>query len=195
MSLSRQGNITGYHGTHSNNVQDILSKGFTYKFKADHWLGQGVYFYTTQDLAKWWIETRTGPYYCAVIEVLLDCGNFNVLDLDSVLGLDFFLREVRIILTEIETYSFEEDNRYKNLCFVLDLLKKKFDIEMVICTFLKNRPTYSKENLMQFQDDYFRLPFGVQFKETQICICTNKTVLNKKCVYNNLPPKISKFWK
>lgn len=199
MPLKKEGKIIGYHGTDSKHVDSILTKGFKASRRNDHWLGQGIYFYTSLELAKWWIKRKKkGTSNNAVIEVLLDCGKCNVLDLDTINGLDFFLEEAHNLLhknSNIGNYQFNNDEEYKNLCFILDLLKAKFDIEIIICTFLKDSATYTQGNVKTFEKNHFFVPLGLQYKETQICIRSNNCILEKECIHNNISKSLPKKWK
>ena len=53
-------NEIGYHGTCSKHKDSIESNGFDpakCNYRADHWLGQGVYFFDDYEKALWWSAT------------------------------------------------------------------------------------------------------------------------------------------
>ena len=55
-------NEVGYHGTCLKYRYDIETNGLDpikSKYRADHWLGQGVYFFDDYDKALWWASTTS----------------------------------------------------------------------------------------------------------------------------------------
>lgn len=184
--------VYGYHGTFESAVKDIIDSGFTAKKRDDHWLGQGIYLYTDFGLSKWWIETKIGNLFLneepAVIKVVCK-DNLNVLNLDCYKGIDFFFNASKEVFEELKKMnitlklkkSTDPKDKIKNLCFALDLVKKKYDIGAVIYTFTKTNPSYGEYNIKRFEDEVF--PFGLSYKETQICISSNECISNKQCVY------------
>jgi hypothetical protein len=62
--------MTGYHGCDADNVPSIKAKNFKCSLGDDHWLGEGVYFFTVgfsdpaEDAKQWAIaqswDNRTG---------------------------------------------------------------------------------------------------------------------------------------
>lgn len=194
--LIKTGKIFGYHGTHSSNVKEIINNGFAATVRKDHWLGQGIYFYDNQELSKWWIETKNkSKLNCAIIETTIIFEGNNTLNLDEVAGLDFFFKEGKTLLDGLGIkIEFKEKEYYRNICLLLDLLKKKHTIKIVIATFSKKSPKYADSNVHGFEKSYFKLPHGISYKERQICISDNSVITNKVCVYYN-EPKIPNNWK
>ncbi len=192
INLDYKETVIGYHGTFESAVEDIISSGFEAKVREDHWLGQGIYLYTNFALSKWWVQTKIERLLLneeeAVIEVKCK-RNIKVLDLDDFGGLNFFynafsevfeqLKQLNITVT-LKKGSSSKD-KVKNLCFALDLIKREYDIDAVINTFLKENPSYGEFNTKEFEKEYF--PFGLSYKETQICISNNDCIDTKKCVY------------
>ncbi|MEO0042445.1 MAG: hypothetical protein RL329_1893 [Bacteroidota bacterium] len=183
--------MIGYHGTAYKNVAEILDKGFTANFRRDHWLGQGFYFYTDFDLAKWWIETKIkhNNERSAVIEAKIEVALEFFLDLDTRKGVDTFFDWAQEIYNHDLDFSFKMDakNRTQNLCLALDLVKHKFGIKVVRRTFLKDNPSYGKQNIEKFENDFFPLPKDFAYIETQICVSDNDCVLHKECCYVSPP--------
>lgn len=184
--------VRGYHGTFKSVVKDVIDKGFEVKLRDDHWLGQGIYLYTDFELSKWWVQTKIDRLLlneeAAVIEVLCK-SDIKVLNLDNFEGMNFFYRAFEEVFEELKKLdvtvklkksSYPKD-KTKNLCFALDLIKKEYDIDVVINTFIKANPSYGEFNTKKFEKEYF--PFGLNYKETQICISNNDCIDSKKCVY------------
>lgn len=192
MNLNYKETVSGYHGTFESAVKDIIDLGFKTELREDHWLGQGIYLYADFALSKWWVETKIEKLFLneepAVIEVKCK-ENIKVLNLDNFEGINFFYGSFKEILEELKrlniTIKLKKDsshkNKIKNLCFALDLMKKKYDIDVVINTFFKNNPSYGEFDSKKFEREYF--PFGLSYKETQICISNNECIDSKKCVY------------
>jgi len=179
--------LIGYHGTEYSNRQKIINNGFLFNRRDDHWLGQGIYFYDNFELAKWWVSKKT---YCTVFKVKIQVDSIFFLDLDTKAGMDYFLKEVQAILDGLNFgVTLTEDNKYKNLCFVLDLLKVKKEIKVVAYTFLKERPKYAEQDIKEFKENYFALPYGFGYKEKQICATDNSVIIEKECFYTNHIPK------
>lgn len=184
--------VRGYHGTFKSVTEDIINKGFKVELRDDHWLGQGIYLYTDFELSKWWVQTKIDKLLLneevSVIEVISKC-NIKVLNLDNVEGVNFFYCAFKQVFEELKkldvTIKFKKNetpkNKTKNLCFALDLMKKKYNIDVVINTFIKENPSYGEVNSRKFEKEYF--PFGINYKETQICISSNDCIDSKKCVY------------
>ena len=184
--------VRGYHGTFKSVVKDIIDKGFEVKLRDDHWLGQGIYLYTDFELSKWWVQTKIDRLLlneeAAVMEVLCK-SDIKVLNLDNFEGMNFFYRAFEEVFKELKKLdvtvklkkSSSSKDKTKNLCFALDLIKKEYDIDVVINTFIKGNPSYGEFNTRKFEKEYF--PFGLNYKETQICISSNDCIDSKKCVY------------
>jgi hypothetical protein len=177
----------GYHGTELQYVDEILKKGFTHRIRDDHWLGQGIYFYTDLELAKWWANTKFKKLdrQPAVIKVVIEVDDTAFLDLDTVAGMDFFFNKSKELLSDMSFGVRVEDNLYKNLCFALDYLKEMEDIQVVRYTFSKDSPSYGIQRIADFEKQYFKLPRDFAYHETQICVSENDLIVHKICCYPN----------
>ena len=180
--------VEGFHGTDVKNVDAILNMEFTATTRTDHWLGQGIYFYSDYHLALWWIKKKLKSTYghsCAVIQAKMECEEGTFLDMDSVFGLDYFLREIDSILaSEAKELSikFTQDT-VRNLCFALDLLKTFRGIKLIAMTFHKDNPSYAAENVEAFKKSHFPLPESITYRERQICASSNDIIRSKTCVF------------
>jgi len=187
--------VEAFHGTAFKNVDEILKNGFKSNYRPDHWLGQGIYFYSDYDLAFWWTKTKfkskngTG---CAIIHSALECYENTWLDLDTVNGVEYFQREVEEILSvtsHLTSLKFktskgqDDETRIKNFCFALDLLKKFRDIQLIAMTFKKNSPSYADRNIYRFEQLFFTLPLDFVYQERQICSTSNVPIVSKIKVF------------
>jgi len=185
----------GYHGTDGKFVSDIRSNGFRSNQRDDHWLGQGIYFYSTFELANWWICAKlkklnqgdTG----AVIKVELTSKSDKVLDLDEPHQLDGFFQYIREKKVEFEklgipldfTKGLKNDANFGNKtnirkqCFFMDIMKKELGIELIIRTFSKNHPSYA--SIKSYKA--VKLPYN----EKQLCASNNDIIT----IIKDLPSK------
>lgn len=188
--------LKGYHGAHLQSVERILQDGFIAKERSDHWLGQGIYFYTDFELAKWWSEKKFKvPSEVAVIAIKLEFEQSKLLDLDKVSGINRFVKGLKEVLKNL-TYKVvfkcdTEDDIIRNFCFVLDLIKEHLKIEVVIMTFHKDNPSYGRYDLKEVHEKIFPLPLSLTYKERQICITNNSCITHKECCY---PTSRKKTW-
>ena len=67
---------TGFHGTHVNHVDSILSQGLLYSTNEWDWLGDGVYFFQDSPLrAREWAEQHHGTSNAAVLQATIRLEN------------------------------------------------------------------------------------------------------------------------
>lgn len=83
--------IVGFHGTLYSYALKIKANGFNLpakKYKHDHWLGHGVYFYSDFFSANYWAITKTkkkgtvDEQKC-IIQAEIICDNDKVIDFDD----------------------------------------------------------------------------------------------------------------
>lgn len=181
--------ILGYHGTFAKNVEEILETGFQPEYRSNHWLGQGSYFYTEKKLAHWFISKNAETDYrkkgidtnIAIIKVLIEEDQENVLNLDSPDGINDFYSHLNELFEEFKHITFS-DNEHVNLCIILDVLSEYLGLNVIIKTFEKdNKPSYGAVNTLWFDRNVF--PLNVKYKETQICIRNNNCVKDKEVEY------------
>lgn len=92
--------LVGYHGTSRRNCKDIIKNGFeASKTKEGHWLGKGIYFYENIYYAIEWgiirflLGNNSYDNYkkqCSVIKGMLNCGEYEILDLNDPLGYSIY---------------------------------------------------------------------------------------------------------
>lgn len=187
--------IVGYHGAALSNKNNILENGFESNERSDHWLGQGIYFYDDEDLAKWWAETKYLKKYntsICVIKAEIQAELSQVLNLDKPKGIDYLFAKIKI-LTKSKTKVEISDNPITNLCFVLDYIKIEFGIAIVKLTFFKDKTSYGSVNIEEFEKNNFPLPLSVTYKEIQICVSDNTFIKRKECTQEILAP-VKRRW-
>lgn len=187
--------IVGYHGTNENNVGDILKNGYTYNERDDHWLGQGIYFYTDIRLAKWFSvrkykeETNKN---LAVLKAVLSSDSDNVLNLDTVEGVDFVYQFIYDHYNDLKLEFLSEDTNL-NRCMILDIIKEYHDLDIIIKTFKTKGQTYGKANVRFFEKNYF--PLDIEYNETQICATNNNCIESSEKVVEAGDYKLpSRIW-
>ena len=92
--------LVGYHGTSRRNCKDIIKNGFkASKTKEGHWLGKGIYFYENIYYAIEWgiirflLGNNSYDNYkkqCSVIKGMLNCEEYEILDLNDPLGYSIY---------------------------------------------------------------------------------------------------------
>lgn len=120
-----------YHGTGESNSKQIQSsKEFKFKYRSNHWLGQGVYFFINDyDKAEWWAKhnrpnKETSP---VVLKCEVELKNSELLDLNTERDLikldDFAIDFFESLKREKITIKFK-DIHEKN-CKVIDMFLEK----------------------------------------------------------------------
>lgn len=183
--------LNGYHITDSENSEDIIQNGFTYKESPKHYLGQGVYFYSNLETAKLNINNSQISYGITlnkdVIHCCIDVCENQYLDLDNVVQNNKFrefynqiIKESGIEKIEIGFKSELDFSKNKHLyykCFMLDLYKEENNYKVVSKTFSNDNPTYGVKVLNL---EYLRLPF----LEKYLCVTDNDCITHKEIVYS-----------
>lgn len=106
-------NEIGYHGTCSKHKDSIERNGFDpakCNYRADHWLGQGVYFFDDYEKALWWSATaalHNNDFGRVIFKATIEAPDEEVLDLDDNKQLDAFFTEVIQCIDEIEKIVLE----------------------------------------------------------------------------------------
>ena len=141
-----------YHGTgESNSIKIRSSKEFKFKYRSNHWLGQGVYFFINDyDKAEWWAKhnrpnKETNP---VVLKCEVELKDSELLDLNTEKDLnrldDFSIAFFESLKREKITIRFA-DIHEKN-CKVIDMfLKENKGYKAVHRTFNSTK-TSSNEN-------------------------------------------------
>ena len=85
-------------------------------------------------------KNKTGN---SIIKVILNEDDEKILNLNTSEGLERLNEYINQIFEVISNYNYKAEDEHKSLCFILDLVKFEFDIEIVIYTFEKKNPKYS----------------------------------------------------
>lgn len=189
--------LTGYYGTCSNSIESIERYGMDpdrVKYREDHWLGQGVYFFENWDKAMWWAEDisrkeKNRGSFPIIYQTDLSAKESEVLDLDNEKVVDQFYSRIQDVQAEIEAdakgrYPIFDAQKLRAVYF--DYYKKEYGISVIICTFSKactKSGTYRDKEDLKRQIRLVRA-LGVSYKEKQICVSKKECIVNTVMVYN-----------
>lgn len=133
-----------YHGTASNNLEELINEivtnGFVYKYRDNHWLGQGIYFFDKYEWAERWAKQpiNFNKDKC-VFSARIFCRDNEFLDLDSVKVQYKVSEYIKKINDEIYLKSneiFFNDDINKRRCFYLDIIKKEYNYKILKHSFV-----------------------------------------------------------
>lgn len=185
----------GYHGTSSRWYNCIKELGFDpekVKRRNDHWLGQGVYYFSDYSKALWWANDQANkPYnlgtYPLVYKSQISAPKEEILNLDNGDELDKFYDFVIQSLSEIENaekYPVFDEKQMRAVYF--DFYKIENNISVIIKTFdkptTKSAKSRSKDELRKITSLANNL--GLGYKETQICVSKKQCIISTNLVYN-----------
>lgn len=188
-------NEIGYHGTCSKYRYNIESNGLDpkeCKYRDDHWLGQGVYFFDDYEKALWWatsISSQNDNCGGIVFKSNIEAPDEEVLDLDDNKQLDAFMTETLNTLEEVKNccpgkMPIFEDTKFRAVFF--DYYKQQNGISVIIGTFQKEIAGYTtKRNYSdrELQKKIMNI-IGIKFRERQICVSKKECIKETKLVYN-----------
>lgn len=188
-------NEVGYHGTCSANRYSIEKDGFDpakCKYRDDHWLGQGVYFFDDYDKALWWasdISQKNGKCGAIVFKSIIEAPDEEVLNLDDYKQYDSFLTATMETIEEVKKYCpgempVFEDTKFRAVFF--DYYKKKHNVSVIIGTFQKEVAGYTTRRTCderEKQKQIMRI-IGLKFQERQICVSKKECIHSTKLIYN-----------
>lgn len=192
--------LKGYHGTCSYAIKSIESRGLdpdATKYRSNHWLGQGVYFFEDVSQAMWWAENtsrRNRGSFPVVYSASIVVDEKHVLDLDDKVVLAGFIQFYKDNLKEVDKFCKEEDaglvfeDREQFRAVFFDYYRAVFGIKVIVFTFSKdvvgyvpNFPVNCAER--QWQKDFLR-DLNLSFKEKQICVSDKDCIKDRKLMYN-----------
>lgn len=188
-------NEIGYHGTCSKYRYNIEKEGFDpekCKYRSDHWLGQGVYFFDDYEKALWWattISAHNGNCGGVIFKSVIEAPDEQVLNLDDNSQLDAFMTETLNTLDEIEKecsgkMPIFEDENFRAVFF--DYYKRRKGISVIIGTFQKDVAGYTTKRTYAEKTKQQKImnTIGIKFKERQICVSKKECIKSTKLVYN-----------
>ena len=188
-------NENGYHGTCLRYRFNIEKDGLDpqkCKYRNDHWLGQGVYFFDDYDKAMWWattISSQNDNCGAIIFKSIIEAANEEVLNLDDNKQLDKFMTESLRLIEEVKTncpgqMPIFEDSKFRAVLF--DYYKQKNGISVIIGTFHKDFAGYTtkrSESDKTMQRKIMNI-IGIKFRERQICVSKKECIKLTKLVYN-----------
>lgn len=187
--------IIGYHGTCSKHKQSIITTGLTpdkCKYRNDHWLGQGVYFFDDYDKAFWWASSISSRNYnssAIVFSSIIKAPEEEVLDLDDSKQLDKFMTEILGTINDIKSNCPREmpvftEESARSVFF--DYYKQKNKISVIIGTFRKKCAGYTiRRNADDkiLQNKIMNI-IGIEFMEKQICVSKKECIKFTTLIYD-----------
>lgn len=189
--------IIGYHGTCSLHAESIAKHGFDpslVRFRNDHWLGQGVYFFNLPDLAMWWASDISGKShnkgsFPIVYQVNIEADSKEILDLDNYQEYDQFMTDILEIQKEIEENIKERVpvfNQPQFRAVYFDYYKQIHGISVIIFTFSKDCTCYgtfrSPDKLARQKK--LAKALGLSYHEKQICVSKKECIKDVTIIYN-----------
>lgn len=188
-------NERGYHGTCSKYRYNIEMNGLDparCKYRDNHWLGQGVYFFDDYEKALWWasvISFQNGNCGSVIFESNIEAPDDEVLNLDDNKQLDEFITETLKNLEEVQKtcpgkMPIFEDAKFRAVFF--DYYKKQKGIAVVIGTFQKDFAGYTTKRNGSERDLQKKImkTIGIKFRERQICVSKKDCIKTTKLIYN-----------
>ena len=183
--------ITVYHGTDYDIAELIVSGGFKYNKNDEHWLGNGIYFYSDLSLAKWWTKKPSNKFGAdikkpAIIKCILSIDEDNIMDLSK---LEDYLIFSQIYKDEFLPKVYDGDiiiPKYKGTgrfdskklrCSYCDTIKDQYDLKALVGTFnIPHQPYLPKEYGEGFKY------FSINYIETQICVFDADVIIDKQII-------------
>lgn len=190
--------MIGYHGTCSYCRDSIEIYGLDPKkvnYRKDHWLGQGVYFFSDVDKAIWWAENESVRFqnkgsFPIVFLAEIKADASEVLDLDNDSELNLFYDRILESQQKIEDdgqgrYPVFTSEKYRAVFF--DYYKETYGISVISYTFSKDCTKCGKIRKSDELVKQRRLAkvLQLQFKEKQICVSKKECIKSISLVYNN----------
>lgn len=174
-----------YHGTELKNAKKILNGEFKVKKSDEHWLGNGVYFFEDESLAKWWTTNPTTKFGTqqitkpAVIECQIEIDKQDILDLRCLEDYNFFCEIYRdIFLKQVISNSSEKPLEITKLrCAFCDFMQERYQYKMIIGTFYQPNQPY----LPTRYGKYFK-KFRLPYIEIQYSIFDNDIIVKKEII-------------
>ena len=160
-----------YHGTDYPAALNIIEEGFKIKYNSKHWLGNGVYFFFDEALARWWTTNPTEKHGVkinnpALIKAQLSINKDKVIDLRNLH--DFYKlihleKEFRSGAKQLIGDDIILQQQYR--CAFFDYIFQRYDIEIIIGTFHKMEQSYIDKSMLDFLGR-----MDLTYTEVQICI-------------------------
>lgn len=177
--------ISLYHGTELKNAKKILNGEFKVKKNDEHWLGNGIYFFEDESLARWWTTKPTTKFGTkqitkpTVIKCQIEIEKKDILDLRCLEDYNFFCEIYKdVYIKQVLRNSFEQPLEIKKLrCAFLDFMQERYQYKMIVGTFYQPDQPYLPTNYGKYFKK-FRLPYI----EIQYSIFDNDIIVKKEII-------------
>ncbi|MCM1267553.1 MAG: hypothetical protein NC302_06580 [Bacteroidales bacterium] len=172
-----------YHGTDLKNAKKILNGNFKIKKNEEHWLGNGVYFFEDDSLAKWWTTKPTAKFGTsqittpAVIECQIEIEKQDILDLRCLEDYKFFSEIYKDVYLKQMLYNGSEKplEIAKLRCAFCDFMQERYQYKMIIGTFYQPKQPY----LPTKYGKYFK-KFKLPYVEIQYSVFDKSVIVKKE---------------
>ncbi len=156
--------ITGYHGTSNSAANAIANTG---EFRVSHgdkqWLGDGIYFYCSFEMALNWQYKESDPFPEAVIHALIRVDESEVFDADSPEGVRV-CKAISDYICKSAHVTSSRAHAEKNQCKIMNMIwETNPEIKVIACS-LPDEPT----RLLSLMD--------LRKKHREFCIRNNKSI-------------------
>lgn len=181
--------ITAFHATDLEAARNIKKNGFIIKHNPKHWLGNGVYFYLDESLAKWWLTKPSQSFGTeinnpAIINSSITLDESKILDLRKLDDYKVFVERFnKEFYPDIKSGKVSSSLNSENKtdvdfelirCAYCNYLKISYEYMAIIGTF----EHISQPYLPKINGDCFK-KFGIRYIETQLCI------FDRSCIIRN----------
>lgn len=163
--------LTGYHATDKSNINSIIKNGFVYNVNKHHWLGNGVYFFESKELALWWIKKSCNLKYgaiekSAILEVNIKSEEELIADLRKFEVYKFFNDKFNEYKNTISKEQYNKSMEEKTIrCAFFEWIKSKAKIDVIIGVFFIN----NFKEILSCQNNSLA-DINIRFPEVQICV-------------------------
>ncbi len=172
-----------YHGTELKNAKKILNGEFKVKKNEEHWLGNGIYFFGDEPLARWWTTNPTPKFGTpqiktpVVIECQIEIEKQDILDLRCLEDYKFFSETYKnIYLKQMLCNGSDQPLEIKKLrCAFCDFMQERYQYKMIVGTFYQPKQPY----LPTRYGKYFK-KFKLPYIEIQYSIFDNDIITKKE---------------
>lgn len=150
-------------------IKDIQENGFKYKYRDNHWLGQGVYFFSEEEWALMWSkQSRNSAKNKCVIAAKIFCEDEKFLDLDLVSNhrkIGKYIQKINERLKkENILLKFEGNDKNKERCFYLDMIKQEYNYKIL-------KQTFPLENKNEITNK-----IGLYLSQIQFCVTSTENI-------------------
>ncbi|MBQ7133614.1 MAG: hypothetical protein IJO20_03870 [Ruminococcus sp.] len=184
-----QTEIKVYHGTDQGVVDNILRSGFRCKPNKEHWLGEGIYFYTDRSLAEWWTTNPTKKHGIeitnpAIIECTIKVDDDRILNLCT---LTHYEKYVDIYNSFFRQWAYQSqpdaEVNFKQLrCAFFDYLHMLFKVDVIVAPFILPDQPY----IPPCHNERYANNMHIMYAEIQVCVRESAQELIKEKVVHIL---------